>query len=355
LTTDKDGWRFFMPFERRTDNGSGISWPRCVVGSALAHLVLLGVCVLVQPSAVPFRPPLRVTLVEDATLPAPIAAVAEVSPARRPAKVVAAPRRAAQPPRPEPAFPVPETLPGVAPAAEPAVPAAPEAISAPSALRSAQSSPPAEQTPAASAPPVVAAVTSAPAVGKDADAPSGASDSRDAEEIRQQSSASGATTPSLASNTEVRGAFYITGSGNGQEPGGGPGTGPRGGPGRGPGAGHGSGNGDGVGRTNGGGAIAHDGGVPGRGAGATDLLSAVRRRIEQAKVYPDTARRQGLQGVVEVRFRIGPDGAVSAVEIVRSSGHVLLDQESADTVRRAAPYPLIPGWIRIPLAYHLAP
>jgi protein TonB len=62
-----------------------------------------------------------------------------------------------------------------------------------------------------------------------------------------------------------------------------------------------------------------------------------------------------MQGIVEVRFRIGIDGVVAAVEVVRSSGHALLDQDSTDTVRRAAPYPPIPGWIRIPLAYRLDP
>jgi protein TonB len=60
-----------------------------------------------------------------------------------------------------------------------------------------------------------------------------------------------------------------------------------------------------------------------------------------------------MQGTVEVRFRIGHDGSVAAVEIARSSGHTLLDQASTDTVRRAGPYPLVPGWIRIPLAYRL--
>jgi protein TonB len=79
----------------------------------------------------------------------------------------------------------------------------------------------------------------------------------------------------------------------------------------------------------------------------------IRDQIERARIYPDTARREGLQGTVLVRFRVGSDGAVTAVEIARSSGHELLDQASADTVRRAAPYPAFPGWIRIPLAYRL--
>jgi TonB family protein len=193
-------------------------------------------------------------------------------------------------------------------------------------------------------------------VGNDAATSYGASDPRDTEENRQPPGGFGSTMPSPASQVEARGMFYVFGQGNGQGFGDGVGSGPGGGLGRGPGVGQGGGAGDGVGGANGGGANARDGGgILSNGAGATDLLRAIRRRIEQAKIYPDTARRQGVQGVVEVRFRIGLDGGVTALEVVRSSGHALLDQESADTVRRAAPYPVIPGWIRIPLAYHLDP
>jgi protein TonB len=60
-----------------------------------------------------------------------------------------------------------------------------------------------------------------------------------------------------------------------------------------------------------------------------------------------------MQGTVEVRFRVGPDGSADAIEIVRSSGHRELDEASLETVRRAGPYPVVPGRIRIPLSYRL--
>jgi periplasmic protein TonB len=60
-----------------------------------------------------------------------------------------------------------------------------------------------------------------------------------------------------------------------------------------------------------------------------------------------------MEGTVEVRFRIAGDGSVEAVEVVRSSGHPLLDEISTQTVRRAGPYPVLAGWIRIPLSYRL--
>ncbi|MGD0265152.1 MAG: energy transducer TonB [Candidatus Methylomirabilota bacterium] len=90
----------------------------------------------------------------------------------------------------------------------------------------------------------------------------------------------------------------------------------------------------------------------GAGAGA-GLLQSIRARIERAKIYPEAARREGVQGTVELRFRIAADGSVDAVEIVRSSGSGILDEASQETIRRAGPYPLVRGWIRLPLAYRL--
>ena len=84
-----------------------------------------------------------------------------------------------------------------------------------------------------------------------------------------------------------------------------------------------------------------------------DLLRAIRRQIERAKIYPDAARRAGMEGTVELRFRIGRDGTVEVLEVVRSSGYPELDEIAMQTIRRAAPYPSVSGRIRIPLSYHL--
>lgn len=100
--------------------------------------------------------------------------------------------------------------------------------------------------------------------------------------------------------------------------------------------------------------LASRGGAGGRvGDGIPDLLRAIRRGIEQAKTYPDAARRAGIQGTVEVRFRIGPGGAAEGIEIVRSSGSRDLDEVSVQTIRRAGPYPQVSGRIRVPLSYRL--
>lgn len=94
-------------------------------------------------------------------------------------------------------------------------------------------------------------------------------------------------------------------------------------------------------------------GGAGGGGGLADLLRSIRRQIEQAKIYPDAARREGIQGTVELRFRIASDGSVEAVEILRSSGSPVLDDASQQTIRRAAPYPVVGGWLRLPLSYRL--
>ena len=83
------------------------------------------------------------------------------------------------------------------------------------------------------------------------------------------------------------------------------------------------------------------------------MLRAIRGQIEKAKKYPEAARRDGLEGTVDLRFRLTPAGWVETVEIVHSSGFGILDEASQQTIRRAAPFPFVRGWIRLPLSYRL--
>jgi len=55
--------------------------------------------------------------------------------------------------------------------------------------------------------------------------------------------------------------------------------------------------------------------------------------------YPLLARQRGWQGTVVLRLFIAPTGAVTKVEIARSSGHEILDAAAASTIRnwRGAP------------------
>ena len=96
------------------------------------------------------------------------------------------------------------------------------------------------------------------------------------------------------------------------------------------------------------------GGTSSGPAFAADLLGEVRRRIEAAKRYPQEALRQGIEGRVVVRFRVGAEGKVEAAAVHGSSGSQLLDKASLETVQRAAPFPPVRGWVHVPIAYSLS-
>jgi len=50
-------------------------------------------------------------------------------------------------------------------------------------------------------------------------------------------------------------------------------------------------------------------------------------------VYPSTARRRRLQGVVVVTVEVTADGAAQSVVVQRSSGYPVLDSAALDAVR----------------------
>jgi len=330
----------------------GGQWPRWLAASGLVHALLLGVLVLaVGPAS---RPPatLRARLVTE------IKAVA-ISPSEKETRT--AHEVSPKPPAPTPRGKKTRTAvasapgekasdasvarPGPGPDSDRGIPAVPTAALPPSGGAKKEEGAPAGPIGEGQAPLSV---------------PRRAARAPEADHTPLEASLAPASLPAQ-SDAEARGIFVMpagsSGSGTGRSGvgatdrgvgigggAGGAGTG-RGGPGSLGGAGPGGG----------GGALASRGGTggPGGGEGIADLLRRIRRRIEQAKIYPDAARRQGVQGTVELRFRIAADGSVEAVEIVRSSGSGILDEASQETIRRAGPYPLVRGWIRLPLAYRL--
>ncbi|MDR2344248.1 MAG: TonB family protein [Spirochaetaceae bacterium] len=81
----------------------------------------------------------------------------------------------------------------------------------------------------------------------------------------------------------------------------------------------------------------------------------IQRRIRDRLVYPATARKAGIQGVVELSFTIHEDGRVGAVTVLKSSGHAMLDEAAVGTVYAASPFPRppAPARIAIPIAFRL--
>ena len=66
-------------------------------------------------------------------------------------------------------------------------------------------------------------------------------------------------------------------------------------------------------------------------------------RLDRLKRYPARARRRGDQGTVILAFTLNRDGSLKHYEIRQSSGSKALDLEVKKLIRRAAPFPAIPG------------
>lgn len=75
--------------------------------------------------------------------------------------------------------------------------------------------------------------------------------------------------------------------------------------------------------------------------------------------YPSAAARQGWQGTVLLRVRVLSTGRVDDVEVQKSSGHKLLDEEAMATVRAWQFTPSkrgdtpIDGWATVPIEFKL--
>lgn len=83
------------------------------------------------------------------------------------------------------------------------------------------------------------------------------------------------------------------------------------------------------------------------------VLSIIRQRIEQHRTYPFSARRRGIEGDVEVEFRITQGGSVEYVRVVDSSGFGVLDKAGLDSVKRAEPFPYYKNPLRVTLRFRL--
>ncbi|WP_169788594.1 energy transducer TonB family protein [Blastochloris viridis] len=64
--------------------------------------------------------------------------------------------------------------------------------------------------------------------------------------------------------------------------------------------------------------------------------------VARYRRYPAAARAERLSGIVQLYFEVDRQGAVSNIRVASSSGHLILDSEAVDTIRRAAPLPPVP-------------
>ena len=75
--------------------------------------------------------------------------------------------------------------------------------------------------------------------------------------------------------------------------------------------------------------------------------------------YPESARRQGVEGVTTLRFQVHTDGSVTEMSVVHSAGHPDLDQAAMEAVRKWRFEPARRGkdpvvvWVTLPVRFEL--
>jgi len=77
----------------------------------------------------------------------------------------------------------------------------------------------------------------------------------------------------------------------------------------------------------------------------TTYINGLKGRIEGIWKYPESARRDGLQGSLVIKFVIGRSGRLEEVDIIKSSGYPLLDEAAKKALLDAQPFnPLPDNW-----------
>ena len=77
-------------------------------------------------------------------------------------------------------------------------------------------------------------------------------------------------------------------------------------------------------------------------------FASIKRKIELVWQYPYDAAIAGIQGECEIDFVIARSGKLESVELIRGSGHKVLDDEAVRSVRKASPFDPIPADYAIP-------
>jgi TonB family protein len=74
---------------------------------------------------------------------------------------------------------------------------------------------------------------------------------------------------------------------------------------------------------------------------------AIKERIAGQWKYPQEARKKKLEGRLVALFSLDREGALTRMDITKSSGHEVLDREAERAVRSAAPFPPFPSTITV--------
>lgn len=72
---------------------------------------------------------------------------------------------------------------------------------------------------------------------------------------------------------------------------------------------------------------------------SSDYLGFIQQRVNSFIVYPTSARLNGWEGVVKVKFVLSENGRIKEIDVAESSGYPLLDATAIMAVKDASPYP----------------
>jgi TonB family protein len=94
----------------------------------------------------------------------------------------------------------------------------------------------------------------------------------------------------------------------------------------------------------------------GDGSGVHSFDNAVVNFREP--VYPRQAIRRGIEGILKVRIKVNPEGVPQQVELVKSSGHSILDQSALDAIptwrfKKAMALNLSHYWVEKTIAFQI--
>ena len=83
-----------------------------------------------------------------------------------------------------------------------------------------------------------------------------------------------------------------------------------------------------------------------------DYFSLLQARIESCKYYPRSARKQGIEGNVDISFRLLKGGEVR--DISTSGAHRLLNHAASQAIKKSLPFPAPPDSIVLPKTIHFS-
>lgn len=83
------------------------------------------------------------------------------------------------------------------------------------------------------------------------------------------------------------------------------------------------------------------------------VIALIRKKIREQQKYPQVARDNDWTGTTQVGFQIDVDGSLKFVQVLKGSGHAVLDGAAIKAVRNAVPLPYFPDPMALSLEYKI--